>query len=467
MSLKTPLALVALVALGACAPTGLPPASVALPPAYPTAGTASAAGLERWWTLFDDAQMSGMIEDALARAPDARAALATLDEARATRQQALLRYDVQGNLSGQAGTGQTRVNGATVKSDTEAGAFSPSWEVDLFGRRAAASTAARATLEAATFTYYAARQSLAANVASNLIEARGLAVQLRDAREALTIAAGLADVGVAKVKAGIGARVDLDSLEASRASAQANVDALQAQLSVSRRSLLVLIGQGTAPLDSVNIEPALRAPPAMPADAPATLLVRRPDIRRTEAQMRAAIGTLRLDSLALLPTFSLLPSTSGTRTTLGPATTTLLWSMAGGVSLPLFDRAKLLAETRAQRARALQAVIAYEKTVQTGYGEAEKALATYAADQTRLAALAQAEALSHRAFEAQSAGYRAGVVDLTTLLQAQQTWRTNRTALSSLRATALSDAVNCFRALGGGWSAADPLPSSFQSSPRP
>lgn len=83
-------------------------------------------------------------------------------------------------------------------------------------------------------------------------------------------------------------------------------------------------------------------------------------------------------------------------------------------------------------------------------------MATYAADRARLSLLIEAEARAHHAFDGQNAGYRAGVVDLTSLLTAERTWRNSRTSLSALRATTLGDAVNVFKALGGGWTPLDP-----------
>jgi outer membrane protein TolC len=293
-------------------------------------------------------------------------------------------------------------------------------------------------------------------VATNLFEARGLSLQLAEARDNLRVARDLADIGERKAKAGIGADVDADSLIADRATAQANVVQLEAQLAVSRQTLLVLLGRAGAPPDGLATDDALGPPPAVPQTMPATLLVRRPDIVQAEARLRSAMGTLRLDSLALLPKLSLQPSASISAIA-GPAGyTTSLWSVAAGVVMPVFDRARLLAEVRGQRARAEQAAIAYEKAVQTGYGEAQNQLATYAADRARLGLLVEAEARAHHAFDGQNAGYRAGVVDLTALLTAERSWRSSRTALSVLRATTLSDGVNVFRALGGGWTPLDP-----------
>lgn len=451
-----------------CSGTSVSRPNLTLPERFATPQTAppeQAGGLDRWWLLFSDPQLAALEEEAMAHAPDARSALAVLDEARATRTKALLAYDIQGNPSGSITRSQNTVSGLgggafvmtpTGATTTSAGSFSPSWEIDLFGRRDAARQAADADLSAATFTYHAALQSLTAQVATNLFQARGLSLQLAEARDTLRVARELADIAQRKARAGIGAAVDADSLLADRATAQANVLQLEAQLSVSRQTLLVLLGRAGAPPESLAVDGALGAAPDVPAATPATLLVRRPDVMQAEARLRSAMGTLRLDSLALLPKFTLQP-TASISAIAGPAGyTTSLWSLAAGVAMPVFDRARLLGERRAQRARAQQAAIAYEKAVQSGFGEAQNQLATYGADRARLGLLVEAEARAHHAFDAQSAGYRAGVVDLTALLTAERTWRNARTSLSALRATTLSDAVNVFKALGGGWTPLDP-----------
>lgn len=468
MMRRIPLSLV-LLSLAGCGSTSVSRPDVTLPDRF-TADTRGQAApvvagdtLDRWWLLFGDPALTALEEEALAHAPDARSALAVLDEARATRSKALLAYDVQGNASGSITRGQTTITGnsafqltPTGQTTTSAGSFSPSWEVDLFGRRGAARQAADADLVTATFTYHAALQSLTAQVASNLFQARGLSLQLAEAQDSLRVARDLADIGQRKAKAGIGADVDADSLIADRATAQANVVQLEAQLAVSRQTLLVLLGRAGAAPETLAVDGALGSPPDVPRAMPATLLVRRPDVVQAEARLRSAMGTLRLDSLALLPKISLTGSTSINAISGASGYTTSLWSVAAGVVMPVFDRARLLGEVRAQRARAEQAAIAYEKAVQTGYGEAQNQLATYAADRARLGLLIEAEARAHHAFDGQNAGYRAGVVDLTALLTAERTWRTARTSLSNLRATTLTDGVNVFRALGGGWTPLDP-----------
>ena len=451
-------------ALGGCAVHPVRTPAIALPPAYERSAASNAAplALDRWWTLFGDAQLSQLIDAALIAAPDARRALAVLAEARAERSRALAAFDPQGSLTASAKRQHQEISGigslpgAGVQlgagdSTTLAGGFSPSWEIDLFGRRAATARMAQADVQAAQFDYEASRHSLAADVALNLFEARGLAVRIQQARDTLHILQRLADLGARRAAAGIGARADADALAADAATAAADLSALDAASAVSRRSLLVLVGRGADPLDSLPIAADLGTPPAIPATAPAELLVRRPDLRAAEARLASAIGRLTLDRLALYPTMNLLPTASATRNT-GPVDyNTSLWSIGAGLTLPILDRGRLLAQIRAQDARTEQAVIAYEAAVQRAYGEAENRLTTLAADQRRLTDLQTAEGRARAAFGAQQKGYRVGIIDLTALLTAERTWRGNLAALTGLQVTTLRDTVDTFKALGGGW----------------
>jgi len=462
--------LAALLLLGGCAGHPVRTPVTSLPPAFEASypGIEGEQAPDRWWDLFGDPQLTHLIETALISAPDARRAVAVLAQAQAERRRALSDYDPQGSLSasatrqhatisglGAAGAGgalPTTIGGTTTTYNL---GFSPSWELDLFGRRAAAATAANADLEAARFDHDAARQSLSAAVAANLFEARGLAVQRDQARETSRIAHEFAAIGAQRAAAGIGSRADAAALAADAASSDADVVSLDSALAVSRRSLLVLIGRGGDRLETLAIDARLGPPPRLPRTAPADLLARRPDVRATEARLRSAIGTLKLDRLALLPTINLLPGASKTDIKGAAGYGTSIWSIAAGLTLPILDRRRLLAGIQVQDARVEQAVIAYEAAVQGAYGEAESRLTTLAADQTRLGQLAEAETQARAAFDAQSLGYRAGIVDLTTLLTSERTWRASLNVLNALKATALRDAVDTIKALGGGWTPHD------------
>lgn len=454
--------LIAASGLSACVSNRLPAPQVAVPAQFEAAqaNAAPSDSLDRWWLTFDDAQLSALVEQALESAPDARSAFARLQEAQAVRRGALTAYDPQGNPTASISHSDTRVSGIPAQEASLLGAgaatagqggMNVSWEIDLFGRRAAARQAAEADLAAERFDYAATRLDLAANVASQLFQARGLAGQIVEASETLRIAGDLAKVGHLRVGAGIGSESDAARLDTELANAQSDLANLKAQLVVARRTLLVLLGRGTASIDTLPIDVTLPTPPRPPALTPGEVMQRRPDVAEAEQRLRSAAGTLRLNQLALLPKLSLQPGASVTRLLGAAGYTESVWSVAAGLAVPVLDRARLLSQIGAQTARGEQAVVTYEKTVQTAYGEAENGLTKLSADLVRLDQLAFAEQRASYAFNAQQAGYKAGIIDLDTLLQTEQTWRSARIALVALRTTTLTDAVTTFKALGGGW----------------
>jgi len=464
MSVRVSLVAGTAASLLACAPaTKLSKPNLALPQAYDTTakpGAVSAAALDRWWTLFDDPQLAGLIEEALRASPDARSALARLQEARANRDQALSAFWPQGNVTASAtaqdnnqtfGGGGFQGFAPGGRTNTYSAQFNPTWEIDLYGAIRTARRGANADLAAARFDYEASRMSLAADVATSLFQARGIAVQLADARENARIARELAEVGTTKADYGFAASADAAQLGSQAHSAAAEVLRLEAALAAARRSLIVLTGRGAVSLDSIPIEAKVAAAPPVPATTPGEILARRPDVREAEERLASAETRIKLNKLQLFPNLSLQPGLQFSRTTGAFQSTSKLWQLGLGATIPVLDRPKLLAEIRAQTARTEQAVADYEKAVQSAYSDAEKALTTLQADQDRTALLIQAESQSRFAFDAATLGYRAGLTDLTALLQAEQSWRSARAALSSLQTTALVDAVTTFKALGGGW----------------
>jgi NodT family efflux transporter outer membrane factor (OMF) lipoprotein len=455
--------------LAACATGQVRKADTRLPAAYEApqpSQTAPVASLDQWWTLYNDAQLTGLVEQALANSPDAKDAAAKLEQAVAVRRAALYSYNPQGNLSASISKpNYNDLNPSPASGDTFA--FNPvqflgietaslgfpvTWELDLFGRRSTARRSADADFRAAGFNYDASRWSLAANVADSLFQARGLAIQLEQAEETQRIEQQLYDVSKARVDHGLAPSSDSAQTQSNVQSAQAQAEALRAQLTAARRGLLLLIGRGVDPLASLPVPAAVGAPPPMPSVLPGELLIRRPDVRMAQQQVESALGKLSLNKKALLPTITLQPSVGLSTEGTGPDTQFSYWTLAAGATAPVLDRPRLLSLVRQQRAVAEQAVIAYEKSVQTAYGDAETALNYFDSDKKRVALLVQAEKNAGFAYEAKDTGYKRGLNDLQTALTAEASWRQARLALASAQVTVMQRSVQIFKALGGGWS---------------
>jgi outer membrane protein TolC len=278
---------------------------------------------------------------------------------------------------------------------------------------------------------------------------------------------------MARIRAqrGLAATADAQRIEADVAQADASLVAAEADLAAARRTLLVLVGRGDEPVDVLPIDPAPVTVPEPPASAPGELLRRRPDVREAEERLVLATNLLKVDRLALFPKLTLLPgvglrrndstSLTGFDATgapiIGPQSTTFAnWTLGVGLSVPVLDRPRLLAQARASGFRAEQAVLAYEKAVQTAFGEADNALVLLAADRRRVDLLTAGEAQALASYEAARRRYDLGLDNLTTLLSAEQAWRNARTATVAARTQALRRSVQAYKALGGGWTAEAP-----------
>jgi multidrug efflux system outer membrane protein len=466
----SPLMLLPLLAGCALGPT-VPKPDVHTPVAFeaPTDITQPGVPLEHWWTAYNDPQLEALIAQAMVNAPDARSAYERLQDALATRAGALASYGPQGSIQGTATDTYTNVlqgpapiiiaPGVPPISFTNAGStqdygvnFNVSWEIDIFGRKRAARGKANADLAAARLDDVATITELQATVADQLFQARGLAIQLQDAREANRIDAELADIARKKADHGLGSSADADQAAAQAAQSLAQATDLEGELHAARRTLLVLVGKGVDPLATLPADAQAGTAPALPVTVPADLLARRPDVREAAQKIRSASGQLKLDELALFPKFTLTPGVGLTSQPLfGASLTDDVWSIGVGLVQPVLDLPRLKTVIRSRGAQADEAVIAYEKAVQTAYGESENALVQLSADEQRVRILTAGETQARFAYDAARKRYAYGIDDLTSTLSAERTWRTTRTALTAAEVQALRRSVTAFKALGGGW----------------
>jgi NodT family efflux transporter outer membrane factor (OMF) lipoprotein len=471
------LALASLV-LAACASGPKPAPDLRLPAAYeaPQATPPAATMLDRWWASFDDAQLDTLVEQALAANPDAMSAAARLREARAARFTEINRFLPQGEANAQASHTDTQQRSGTAfnipglvipgfqfsgPQDAYSANFNVSWEVDLFGRLIATSRAANADVAAARFDYEGVRASLAAQVADAYFQARGFAIQLADARETVRINRELYDLATKRAEAGLAATSEPDRVAGDLARAESNVETLQAELQVERRTILILAGRTYEPTAAIDVAPFVGQAPAIPASLPSDLLRRRPDVRSAEAQVAGALGREDLARLAFLPTFTFKPGLGWSKTLENGGELGLSsWTLAGAIAQPVLNIPNLMAELHIQSARTEQAVAAYEKTLRTAFGEAEGAMVRLDADRRRVTLLTDGEVRAHRAYDAARLGYARGLTDLQTTLSVETSWRATRTELTSAQVQAVRQAVQAFKAIGGGWPGAAPPPTA-------
>jgi outer membrane protein, multidrug efflux system len=426
-------------------------------------GTTDGATVEgvqpRWWTLYGDPLLTKLVDDALTRNADVRAAAARVDEAEAVLAQARAATFPEIDLSG--GITRTRSStlgaqpvpvGVPVTQTSNRLVLSTAFEIDFWGRLRRADEAARAQALASRHAESVIGLTLAGATAQTYFALRSLDAQAGAVRG--TVGIREESLELARRRAAGGLSSDLDVVQASGALADAR---LQLSELIRQRALLenqlgVLSGAPGLRVPPGDLA-AMPVPPLPPAGLPSSLVDRRPDLRQTEQALAAATALIGVAKAQEYPSFSL-TGLLGTQTAdladiarsggrIGTLGLSLFW--------PVLDAGRYAARTREAEARAEQAAAAYEKAVQVAWREVADALgntgsaARVEADiDARLQAAREALRLTRIRYEA---GYSAYL----EVLDAQRTLNSAELTSIQNRQSRLAYSVDLMKALGGGW----------------
>jgi outer membrane protein TolC len=114
------------------------------------------------------------------------------------------------------------------------------------------------------------------------------------------------------------------------------------------------------------------------------------------------------------------------------------------------------AEIRAAEARQKSAAVGYGKAVLAALGDAEKALNQYDHALQGIAAQKTAVSSTARAAQTTRRRYELGDASLADALDAERELADQQATLAASRASAASDMITLYKALGGGWEAPAP-----------
>lgn len=235
--------------------------------------------------------------------------------------------------------------------------------------------------------------------------------------------------------------------------------ALQTSLAQTSHALAVLLGQPPAAL--LALLQASGPTPHMSDDItltlPAETLRQRADVRAAEHQVSAAQAQIDQAQAARLPGFSIGGSLGLSAATLGTLTqgASVLNTLIGSVTVPLFDGGARRAQVNVQEAAYEQARLTYRSTVLLALKDVEDALVALHGDRLKLKHLENAADAATSAAQIARQQYRSGLVDFQAVLETQRAQLGTQDNVASTRADVASDHVRRYKALGGGWPGAN------------
>jgi multidrug efflux system outer membrane protein len=448
--------------LAGCAAVGPDHArqALVLPAQYPGAdASADAAGAPpQWWALYRQPELDRLVAQALERNRDLEQAAARVEQADALAAQAGAALLPHVDLG--ASASRARVSPLSIPPNGAAGnvyqlGLSASFEIDFWGRLRRGREAARAELLASAYARDTLQLTVAALTTQAWIGLRSLDEQIGLTRATLgTREQGLRLLNL-RLKSGTSSQLDVEQAEGLRAASAVLLQELVRQRALLQTQLGVITGQLDLALPEAPLH-GLPVPPQPPAGLPAALLERRPDVRTAEQQLAAASARIGVARAEQLPNISLTGSFGFESAVLGDLlkSPSRIWSVGVGLAQPLFDGGRLAARTDQAAAAHREAQGAYRGAVEDAFRDVADALANAQAARRSQADLESADRAAATALRLAQSRYDAGYSGHLDLLDAQRSSAAAQLDLVRNRQAQLAASVDLFRALGGGWQAA-------------
>ena len=464
--MRRPLALLALpvaFALFGCAvgPNYKRP-TIDVPPTYRGAAPGAAApsdpaslGDEKWWAVFQDEALQGLIRTALQQNYDLRIAATRVLQARA--QVGITRADQFPSLSGggNINSTQTALSPEFPAFEETSGqlTLSAAWELDFWGKYRRASEAARANLLASEWGQRAVVSTLIANIATAYFQLRALDLELEISQQTLSSRQQSLKLEQALEQNGSVSLVDVRQAEQLVYTTTETIPNVERQIQQEENFIRVLLGQnpGEVPRGrKLTEQPIL---PTVPVGLPSALLERRPDVQQAEEQLIAANALIGVAKAAYYPDISLtgtggFQSPALVRLFTGPAA---LWNFGPNVTVPIFTAGKIHSNVKLVEAQQQEALLTYQQAIQQAFRSVSDSLVGY---QKNREFREQQELLTASAQEASKLAeirYKAGVTSYLEVLTNDTNYFAAQLALAQAQSNELNSLVQVYNALGGGW----------------
>jgi multidrug efflux system outer membrane protein len=418
---------------------------------------------EEWWKSFQDPELESLVVRALKGNLDLQLAVARVDEARTNRRIAQSALAPQVTAEGSIVRDRQVLFGLpfgplTYETNQYQALSDMSWEADVFGRIRSEVRAATADLAAQQDDARNVWIILLGDVAANYAQLRGYQLRLVIAGRNIGIQQDTVELTRALAAAGQATERDVAQAEAQLESTRAAVPQLETARDAAIHRLSVLLGSepGALVTELSQTAPLPVAPPAVPVGLPSELLERRPDIRRSEAQLVAATARVGEAKAGFFPKFSLTGDAGRESTQLHLLALGLgnVFSFGPSLSVPVFTAGRIRANVAVQQVRVREAEATYRSTVLTALEETENALVSYSNEQERRDRLQRVTQADRTALDLAQVQYRAGLADFLTVLDAERTLSQNEDELAQSQTTVATSLISLYKALGGGWSQA-------------
>ncbi|MFP2872789.1 efflux transporter outer membrane subunit [Acetobacter tropicalis] len=421
-----------------------------------------------WWQRYGDPVLDQLEEEAAHHNDDLALAKSSLSQAQAQYSYAfanqLPSLSVAGtDAYGKFADGHVRALGQSFRFPNKTSNFGfvggmLNYELDLWGKNASLSNAAKAGVQGAVYAQDAARLSVAAAVAKLYFSLRALdrnvailkdSVRTQD--EILALVQHQYDVGA------VDALLVQDATE-RRDAIHAALPDMEDQRNNAESALAVLVGR--SPQDIVQAEmprgrdlQELSVPEPTPSVLPSELLERRPDIAMHEQMLIASNFNIGYARAAYFPSISLASLAGVNNIDIDNLyrATSRSWTLGAAMAAPVLDFGRTASGVRLAKANKNQQVVLYQQSIRAAFKEVRDALLAQNTASERDADNRARDGAAQQKLHLVTLRQEQGYASRIDVLAAQSTVQLADLSQVQARLQRLDASVDLYRATGGGF----------------
>jgi len=432
-------------------------------PATHTPTTFEVPTPQRWWTVYNDAQLNQLIDQATQNAPDMQRAQARLRQAEAVRgvvhSSELPQAKVEMSVSQQQQSNNYLFPKAMIPQGWNGygnASVQLGWEFDFWGKNKAAIAATTNDVWASEAERTHAQLTLAASVAQQYVELTRLYAAYDNAQQRLSNHHHRHHLLEVRVKQGMDLSTVLNDAQSQMLQQGLEVQSLEAQIETAKVKLVTLTGRPPEAASSIQ-KPTLSLNVMLPSTDKVSLntLGKRPDLVAAKMQVEGQLHRINHKKAEFYPDINLSGFVGFQSFGSGRLfdNDSRIGAIGPALSVPLFTAGRLKNELRYSEAKYDEAVALYNKVLLQSL---EEVSVTHLNARSVSAQKQSLQALVHerrQSWQTTAKRNQAGLVSLIEVMQSQDAWLNTEKQLSDMQSKAISLDIQLQQALGGGYEA--------------
>lgn len=406
-----------------------------------------------WEQLYTDTILQQLIQKTLDNNKDMLIAAAKVKELAAMKRIDYANLFPQVGLKFYAEQEGEDHGGGHYKSDDQYDIkLGVTWEIDLWGNLRWAKRKGGAEYLASVEDRRAMQMTLVAEVAAAYFRLMALDNELSIVRRTLITRSEGAYQAQLRFEGGLTSETVFQQAKVEYASTAALIPDLERKIEVMENSISLLMGENPdwrVVRSKMNTEAEFAE--SLPVGLPSELLLRRPDVRASEQQLRAAMAAAGMAYADRFPRIVFNLTGGWENDDVSGFFRSPFSYVAGTLASPIFGFGRKQARYKAALAAYDEARLGYEQKVLTVFKEANDAVVSYRSVRRTAALKVNLRDAARKYVELAQLQYRGGSINYIDVLDAQRRYFDAQIGVSNAVRDEHLALVDLYKALGGGW----------------